>query len=134
MTERTLSLADLVLTKLQIHELTLKDTLDLAAMLAQHELSESGGREEIELPRIARVLAGDWGFWYTALTNLDATLRFIDREEADDDLCARARAQIALLRERMDSEPKQMKWRARAKVGPRMKWYDDVDSVERGGF
>lgn len=123
----TLSVADLALTKLQIHEFTAKDVKDLAALLSQHELSDAQEPESIEVPRLVRVLARDWGFWCTATTNLETVGEFLAEKGG-------ARSRVDQLREHIDSAAKTTKWRMRARIGTRAQWYADVDPVEQGGF
>src|SRR5207249_2848129 len=61
----TLSLADLLLAKLQIHEITEKDIQDVIALLAAHELA-AGGREAVDLAYLLGLFRQDWGLYYTA--------------------------------------------------------------------
>jgi hypothetical protein len=69
----TLPPADLVLSKLQIVELTDRDAQDLLALFADFELSPSGSAG-ISVERIERVCGGDWGWWRTA----NETLRLVE--------------------------------------------------------
>ena len=64
---QTLSLADLLLTKLQIVEMNRKDLIDVVALLIDHAIG-SGDGEEINGAHIARLTAGDWGLYRTAHT------------------------------------------------------------------
>lgn len=57
----TLSLADLVLQKLQIVDLNRKDNVDVIALLAEHELNGEGP-ETVDTSYVSALLAGDWGF------------------------------------------------------------------------
>jgi len=65
----TISLADLVLTKLQIWEINRKDVGDVLCLLADHPLGKDGVGA-IGLDRIGAVLGSDWGFCHTAERNL----------------------------------------------------------------
>jgi len=58
----TITLADLVLEKLQIHEINEKDIKDVIILLRAHEIGESDEKEVVNAKRIASVLADDWGF------------------------------------------------------------------------
>jgi hypothetical protein len=130
----TLPLADLLLTKLQIHELTAKDVKDVGALLAGHDLAETNEAEAIEIPRVTRLLAHDWGFWYTALRNLEAVATFVGGNALDSSMRDRTLGRVDALRRRIEAEPKTRRWRLRARVGPRVQWYQDVNLVEDGGF
>ncbi len=35
------------------------------------------------------------------------------------------------LRQRIDSTPKSLKWKARSAIGDKMKWYKDVEELSR---
>ena len=117
----TLSLEDMLLSKLQIVDLTANDRLDIRCILDTHEVVPgSVKREEIDATHIARVLGGDWGFWRTATANLTAT-------GSDEATSPRAAARIALLLESIEEQPKTLRWRVRARMGERVQWWQDVD-------
>lgn len=127
----TLSLADLLLHKLQIVELNLKDVTDLAALLLDHELGEPGS-ETIDLGHIARICGADWGFWRTATANLQRLPRFVDdlvllqtgqREKIAN--------QVGRLCAALYQQPKTLRWKLRARVGERVPWYQQVEEVRR---
>lgn len=109
----TLSVADLILTKLQIVELTEKDSDDLRALLRAHELG-SGPGDLIDADRIAAVLADDWGYWRTATETLERVV------SASPELGDKA----VQLRRRIDGEPKSRRFKLRARIGERRRWYE----------
>jgi hypothetical protein len=125
----TIPLPELLLAKLQIVELTEKDRQDVAALLLDHPLGES--RDEVDGSFLSRTLAGDWGFWFTATTNLrnvrehlsDALLGDVEQETV--------RARLVDLEERIEEEPKTGRWKLRARVGTRKRWYQEVEEVQR---
>jgi hypothetical protein len=128
----TLSLVDLLLSKLQIHEITQNDLLDIIVLLAEHELGD-GLADTIDRARLLRVLSDDWGFWYTAGANLRRVLAALDAYAGlPPDVASVVWARIGRIREGMDDEPKSRRWLLRSAVGPRLAWYQDVDEVERG--
>src|SRR5579864_9319306 len=66
----TITLADLLLAKLQVWEINRKDLGDTVCLLADHALSEDeGDAEGIGLPRVRAVLSKDWGFNHTVERN-----------------------------------------------------------------
>ena len=125
----TIPLAELALQKLQIVEVNEKDLQDLALLLLDH------GPEELDDERIAEVLAGDWGFWYTATMNLGKLREYL--AHVDDGALGGAVAagtvaeRIDALEGKIEERPKGMQWRMRAKVGTRMRWYQEVEEAER---
>jgi hypothetical protein len=123
--EDTITLADLLLTKLQVFEINEKDLKDAAAILTDHPLD--GG--EIQVDRITSLLASDWGWWRTATENLDRVAAYaatLDRFEGADTVTGR----IKELKQRIDQAPKSMRWRARARIGERMRWYELPEEIE----
>lgn len=125
----TIPLPELVLTKLQIVEINAKDLLDMAVLLLDHELGEAP--DTIDASVIASTLANDWGFWHTATTNL-AKLREhlaatpLDANERDVVL-----GRLTALEERIEAEPKSRRFKMRARIGTRVRWYQDVEEVQR---
>jgi hypothetical protein len=115
----TLSVADLILTKLQIVELTGKDSHDLRVLLQAHELG-SGPGDLIDADRIASVLADDWGYWRTATETLERVAG------GSPELGEKA----AELRRRIDDQPKTRRFKLRARIGERRRWYELPEIVE----
>jgi hypothetical protein len=67
----TLSLADLLLTKLQVFEITEREYRDVIAMFMDHNLGSSDGHDVINARYIAELCADDWGLWRTVTLNLE---------------------------------------------------------------
>ncbi len=121
--EDTITLADLLLTKLQVFEINDKDLKDAAAILADHSLDED------MVDRITSLLGSDWGWWRTATRNLDKVAAYaasLDRFEGTATVTHR----VEELKQRIDKAPKSMRWRARARVGERMRWYELPEEIE----
>ncbi len=127
--QSTLPLAELALGKLQIVKINEKDLIDLTVLLLEHPWGE-GDEGTLNLGRIARLCAEDWGLWRTTTLNLEKLARLVRTLESLN-IAQRERlaAQIEALNRRLEAEPKPFSWRMRAKVGERVKWYRDVDEV-----
>jgi hypothetical protein len=127
---RTLSLADLLLTKLQIVRMNPKDAQDTYALLLEHDVSddESG----INAAYMARLCAGDWGWYTTVMDRLENLEADVPEVLADPGLQALARERLARLRAALEDEPKTSRWRLRARLGRRVRWYElpEEKSVE----
>jgi hypothetical protein len=129
----TLSPADLLLSKLQIVELTSRDALDAAALLADHQLTESGAAG-IGLERVRQICCDDWGWWRTVDGNLSSLAErwLAGRSAADGDgrqVIGTALARAAELRDGLASWPKSARWKMRSVIGERMRWYDLPEEV-----
>jgi hypothetical protein len=125
----TVPLAELLLTKLQIVRLNDKDVKDIVAILLEHPV-DRGDDETINASRIAQLLAGDWGLWRTSRGSVEFVRAELDRlalEQAERDLVGE---RLDALWERVEAESKSLKWRTRARVGDRTRWYEEPDEVE----
>ena len=129
----TLAPADLLLSKLQIVELTERDAQDVLALLVDHELSEGDGAG-LGLRRLREVCDRDWGWWRTVDGNLAALVaRWIEplepHESAPVGARSRATDRARALRDALASSPKTLAWKVRAAIGPRVRWYDVPEEV-----
>jgi hypothetical protein len=120
----TIPLADLLLTKAQIAELNEKDVTDLAALFVDHPLSD----DESGLNRryVSRLLARDWGWWRTVTANLAALAGHLHGRlspAAEDVVKAKVDDLLAVI----GSEPKSLRWKARARAGDRLPWREDPE-------
>jgi hypothetical protein len=125
---RALAPADLLLTKLQIVEINHKDIVDVAAIVHQHEVGDHDD-DTVNAGYIAKLLAGDWGLWRTSrgtVENVQAQLSQLDLDAADLQLIE---ARLALIWARVEEEPKSLRWRARARIGDRSRWYDEPEEI-----
>ena len=127
----TITPTDLLLEKLQIVHISDKDVKDTIVLLASHDLAETDAADTINAAHIAGLLSRDWGFWYTLTTNLAGVKELLPQTEAlTDDERRRIVARVDGLRTHIDAAPKSLKWKARAKIGPRMRWYEPVETMD----
>lgn len=129
----TITLTDLMLEKLQIHQINKKDLVDMMAILMAHEVSDYAEKEVIDRGYIASILADDWGFWYDALGNLKK-LEFFTIKFRDEGLIAAEKAEkiiqnVGKLREAIDAIDKSKNWIKRSKIGTSKPWYREVGEV-----
>jgi len=124
----TVPLAELMLQKLQIVKINDKDIKDLAVLFATHDIGK-GDLEKIDIDLISsKYMQSDWNFYYTATTNLSKVLEAVKNFDVlieEDKVRISQRAAAAL--QTIENAPKTTKWKLRARVGPKVKWYNDVD-------
>ena len=114
--------ADLLLMKLQVVHLNLKDVQDIAALLTTHELGDGDGDGVLDRGRLRDVLGADWGFYTTAGDNLDRLGDLVAEHAPESE--EHVRAQAATLRDELEAAPKTRGFKMRAKVGRRRRWYE----------
>jgi len=114
--------SDLLLSKLQIYEVNRKDLVDTIALILDHAIETGSHEDAIEAAYIARLAAGDWGFYRTLQVNIERLRALLaELEEIDGEL---VNARLDALWKHIEDEPKPLKWRLRAQVGDRVRWYE----------
>ncbi|NPV76703.1 MAG: hypothetical protein HPY59_10065 [Anaerolineae bacterium] len=128
----TTPLAELFLSKAQIVELNYKDAIDLTLLLLDHPTG-SIDEETINTSYIASLCAKDWGLYTTIELTLQHLRELIEKGEIP--LSAPQKSKVL---DRMDSIlsaneaiPKSLAWKARARIGKRVRWYQEVEEVKR---
>jgi hypothetical protein len=124
----TLPPADLLLTKLQIIELTDKDQRDLFCLLLDHEISDVDG-DDLNGTYVAQLCAEDWGLWRTCTRNLDRLAKVLEQYALSADERAVVIGRLGELQRRISVRPKSLRWKARAVVGEKLPWYDLPEEV-----
>lgn len=129
----TLAPADLLLSKLQVVQTNPKDFQDMLALLADHELTDDDSG--IDRRRVSDVCANDWGWWRTvtmvAHAADDVASRFAEEAHGETrDGLELARARLATLLEDVEAAPKSRRWKLRARVGDRKRWYELPEDIE----
>jgi hypothetical protein len=126
-TDKTIPLADLLLTKLQIFAVNEKDQRDLVNLLHGHKLADDDSG--INAAYIAQLCAGDWGLWRTVTMNVERARGALQRFALAPQDEAIVTSRLDDLRKRIDAEPKSAKWKLRARVGERVQWYEDPEEI-----
>lgn len=131
----TINPTDIVLEKLQIHQINRKDLVDLIMVFIVHDVQEQPAKNAVDGAYIARILSADWGFWYDATTNLGMVKNLIEDFAKDGKLTAALRKtalqRVDKLLNVIVSCPKSRNWEKRAKTGTNKPWFNEVDDVVR---
>ena len=128
----TIPLAELILSKAQVVEINKKDLLDLTSLLLFNETAE-GDDSRINLTQLARLCSAEWGLYKTVSINLDRVADLASQadspfEPRDRDLIL---ARVNQIRQTFVSMPKPLAWTLRDRVGTRVRWYEEVEEVQR---
>ena len=128
-TAPTITLADLLLSKLQVWEINRKDLGDTLCLLADHALTEDDTvTDGISLPRLRSVLGKDWGFCHTFERNARKVAELWAAEPLAGVTCD-VGTQISALQQAIEDAPKSRAWRIRSRVGERIRWYETPEEV-----
>jgi hypothetical protein len=124
----TVPLADLLLTKLQVVQLNLKDNQDLVTLLADHPLGD-GNNETIETARLVSLLGADWGFEHTVRLNLVVVRDSLATFDLPSGMADQVSERICEIVTALDRGKKSIGWKSRSVVGERVRWYELPEDV-----
>jgi hypothetical protein len=119
----TLPVTDLLMTKLQIVELNEKDANDAILILTEHETGLDDG-DVVNVAYVCALVSNDWGLWRTVTGTLERLEKMVPKDEP-------AALRIRAMQEALVATPKTLKWRTRARVGERKRWYLVPDEVSQ---
>ena len=127
----TLPLAELLLEKMQIVRINEKDLIDTIMLLREHGVG-GGDDQTINAEVICRLTGDDWGWWRTLTGNLQTVEEYLGRyPQLSPEDVQTVSHRLHELRARIDAAPKTRRWKLRAAVGERVKWYKDVEELMR---
>jgi len=117
--------------QLQVADVNRKDLSDVAMLLWDHEPGDGDGPGRVNLTRMAKVCGEDWGLYTTVTGNLAACANLLGELVADAGARARIAGRIGAITGALESAPKTISWRMRARVGRRVRWYEVPEEVVR---
>jgi hypothetical protein len=120
----TLCLSDLLMTKLQIAEANEKDLKDVICLLHDHEIGQTDGPEMINCRYISDLCSRDWGIYRTFTLNIRRVMKYLDDLSGTEAMRVRVGEQCEVLLRTIEDAPKSMKWKMRARVGDKKRWYE----------
>jgi hypothetical protein len=127
----TVSLADLFLSKMQIVQINEKDLFDIIILLLEHDVGEIN-KETIDVKYISQLCSGNWGLWKTVTSNLEKTKGMNERYLGDHPGDFKnVNSKIDMIKKHLEESKKSIRWKLRAKIGKRIKWYREVEEVKR---
>ena len=102
--------------------------LDICAILLDHDVGETDD-DTVNAATSRRLLSGDWGLWRTSRGTIETTraeLPALDLEPAERAIID---GRLTALWERIEEQPKSFRWKSRAKIGDRSKWYEEPEEI-----
>lgn len=132
LSKQTIPIADLLITKLQIVQINEKDIKDIFSIVKDHELVGGGGALlGVDVDYIVKLCSEDWGLCKTLTTNLNKLLLFVDDYEFSSAEKALVRGRIRKILDLIEKAPKSTKWKMRATIGEKMRWYELPEDAVR---
>ncbi len=118
----TVPIEDLLLSKLQIVEVSDRDVRDILAMLTDHPVDSTGDNEAIDPTYVAELCSSDWGLWRTVTLSLDRVSEYVETNDLPIDE-REVLSRVEALRDAIDDRPKTLRWKLRSVVGEHKQWY-----------
>jgi hypothetical protein len=119
----TFPFPELLIAKLQIHELTAADPPDLVMMTAEYDYGHDRGNGE-DLSRAAEYCGRDYGLSLNVLSNIDKVEEWLESQHLPTGLATSSRLTLEKLRSLVKAARKTLRWKARSILGQRLSWYD----------
>jgi len=119
--------ADLFLSKLQIVNLNEKDVHDVVTLVKDVYVDFHPHPGVLDLHHLAEVCAADWGLYIDVMNNVDTVIEHVGDYDLSPRDAARVRRTLELAQDMMTEQAKTLRWRLRARIGKRVRWYDEVE-------
>ncbi len=105
----------------------MKDLVDTIALLLDHPIADHDD-DAMNAAYLARLTSEDWGLYRTLQINIER-VRGAATELAVD--AGRVNQRLDQLWERIEMQPKSLKWKLRARIGDRISWYELPEEVRQ---
>jgi hypothetical protein len=119
--------ADLFLSKLQIVNLNEKDVHDVITLVKDVYVDFQPHPGVLDLQHVAELCASDWGLYIDVMNNVDAVTERLGDYDLSPRDAARVRRTLELAQDMMTEQAKTLRWRLRARIGKRVRWYAEVE-------
>jgi len=119
--------ADLFLSKLQIQKLNAKDAHDVISLCKDVYVDFEPRPGVLDLEHVAQVTAADWGLYIDVMTSIDKVVERLEDYDLSPRECARITRTLELAQDMMTEHAKPLRWRLRARIGKRLRWYNEIE-------
>ncbi|MFX1566353.1 MAG: DUF6036 family nucleotidyltransferase [Promethearchaeota archaeon] len=123
----TISISDLLLTKLQIHRLNEKDVRDILTLIKDIPQGTTDEPGIINITYIATLCAKDWGLYHDVTTNITKVLQFLPNYSLSSTEIDHIRLSLHHIQTTIEQAPKGRKWQLRKRLGTRKTWRREVE-------
>jgi hypothetical protein len=124
----SLTVADLLATKLQINEPTERDARDIVALLAVCQFQNFDSCRGINVTRIAQLCSESWTFYCAANKSLSMVKANLYRFDLDEGQSSTLSEKLTLLQAAIEGSQRSWSWKLRELVGSRLRMHSDIDT------
>ncbi len=126
----TISVSDIVITKLIIHVMNEKDYRDIFTIMKDMKIGQDDTPGVINVNYLASICSQDWGLFQDIVSTIEECLQVMGHynfSQSDADLI---QTRFLSIKEAMESEPKSIKWKLRSLLGNRIAIRDIVEEED----
>ena len=105
----------------------MKDLVDTIALVLDHPIADHDD-DAMNAGYLAHLTSEDWGLYRTLQLNIERVRGAATALEVDAD---RVNQRLDELWERIERQPKSLKWKLRARIGDRISWYQLPEEVRQ---
>jgi len=128
----TISVDDLLLTKVQIIEINEKDLKDILRLIAANKVNPNGTNyNDINLSFIEKMTGENYGIYRSYLQNMKKALDYLHHLEINPEVKREIEEKIKKIINVTENSKKSLKWKMRAKIGDSMPWYKLPEEKKR---
>ncbi len=124
--DSTISISDLLLTKLIINDMNEKDWRDIFTIVKESVLGQSDSPHMLNTGYLADLCSGDWGLYQDIVCNINKSIDFINHFGLTPEERANLEYKLLTLRNELEESKKSWRWKLRALLGKRIQWRDVV--------
>jgi len=128
--ELTISVSDILVTKLIIHVMNEKDYRDIFTIMKETELGHEDKRGAINVNYIASLCSKDWALYFDILANIDECLSVIDHYSLSEVESNLIRSRFQTIKDAIQKKPKTLKWKLRSLLGERLTVRETVEEED----
>jgi hypothetical protein len=125
-----ISLADLLISKLQAGRFEEKDLRDVVAVVKDLPLGDVDAGHQINVGHTAEVCSRDWGLYLDVTTNIDAVEDNLALFGFDADVRERIVQALDTIEDAIAEEEKTFRWRLRSRFGKRLAWRREMEETD----
>ncbi len=123
----TISISDLLLTKLQIYQLNEKDVRDILTIVKDIPLDTHDRSKVINVQYLAQLCSKDWGLYQDVIANIEKAQHLLKNYTLSPQDQQRIQQGLNQIKSAIEEEPKSLKWKIRARIGKRKSWRSSVE-------
>ena len=123
----TISISDILITKLQIYTMNEKDLRDILTIVKDIPLGEEDKSGMINKRYISKLCSRDWGLYTDIISNIDKCLNLMHHYNLSLEEVEQIQNKLKKIKEMIEKESKTRRWKLRAKIGKKKAWYRVVE-------